>query len=285
MLYLHGAIGTTLEDDPQLAAFLAQRRIRMIMVSRPGFGGSDPRPGRAIIDFAADVAGLADRLAIDRFALLGVSAGGPYALACALALGDRITATAAVSCLTPGPAPHDGRGLPVHVRAGLGFVVRHPARGERWAARGLRIVERHPAVVGRLARCGTPAADRAHLDVAAGARHAVEAFLAAAGGHPRGLIDDYRLCCSPWGFEPHEVRAPVHLWHGGEDRLVPVARARALAAALPDCVARIDDTDGHFFFRRRQAEILSALVPARRRRASLLRRRVRRDGAARARAA
>jgi len=285
VFYLHGAIGTTLGSDAAVAAFLARRRIRMITVSRPGFGRSDARPGRTISDFAGDLACLADRLAIDRFALIGVSAGGPYALATALALGDRVTATAAVSCLAPGRAPHDGRGMPVHARVALRAVVRHPVRAERLATRGLRIVERHPAAVGRLARCGTPPADRAHLDAAAGGRTAVEAFLRAAGGCARGLIDDYRLCCSPWGFDVGAVRGPVQVWHGGEDRLVPIAHARALAQALPDCIARVDPDDGHFFFRRRQPEILAALVPPATRRVPLIRSPGRRPTRARERAA
>ena len=52
----------------------------------------------------------------------------------------------------------------------------------------------------------------------------------------------------------------MHLWHGEQDRFVPVAHARAVAAALPRCRARFDADDGHFFFRRRMPEVLGALV-------------------------
>src|SRR6266851_4974162 len=80
VLYLHGAIGAPLRPSPAFDAVVAEKRIRYVMVNRPGFGASDPKPGRTILDFATDVDQLADALGLDRFALIGVSAGGPYAL-------------------------------------------------------------------------------------------------------------------------------------------------------------------------------------------------------------
>ena len=74
------------------------------------------------------------------------------------------------------------------------------------------------------------------------------------------MIDDYLTCCAAWGFDLREVRGEVHLWHGEQDRFVPVEHARAVAAALPRCRARFDADDGHFFFRRRLADVLGALV-------------------------
>jgi pimeloyl-ACP methyl ester carboxylesterase len=86
VFYLHGAIGTPVRRTPELDALIAALGIHYIAVSRPGFGRSDPCPGRRIADFPADVEHLADRLGLGRFAVVGVSAGGPYALACARAL-------------------------------------------------------------------------------------------------------------------------------------------------------------------------------------------------------
>src|SRR4051812_29684645 len=61
--------------------------VRVISVDRPGIGNSDPAPQRSLMDAAADVATIADQLGIDRFAVLGHSAGAPSAMACAAALG------------------------------------------------------------------------------------------------------------------------------------------------------------------------------------------------------
>ena len=86
VIYLHGAIGTPVCRTSELDALIGALGIHYIAVSRPGFGRSDPSPGRRIADFPADVEHLADHLGLGRFAVVGVSAGGPYALACARAL-------------------------------------------------------------------------------------------------------------------------------------------------------------------------------------------------------
>jgi pimeloyl-ACP methyl ester carboxylesterase len=84
VLYLHGAIGSPQTVCPELEAVVAELGVRYVMVSRPGFGGSDPLAGRTMLRFADDVAQLADALGHERFAVVGVSTGGPYALACAM---------------------------------------------------------------------------------------------------------------------------------------------------------------------------------------------------------
>jgi pimeloyl-ACP methyl ester carboxylesterase len=75
------------------------------------------------------------------------------------------------------------------------------------------------------------------------------------------MIEDYRVCRREWGFDLGDVRTPVTVWHGRADRLVPVAHALALAAAIPECRAVVDPTGGHFFYSRRLPEIVGSLVP------------------------
>jgi pimeloyl-ACP methyl ester carboxylesterase len=262
VLYLHGAIGTPVRRTPELDALIGSLGLHYIAVSRPGFGRSDPCPGRRIADFPADVEHLADHLRLGRFAVVGVSAGGPYAIACASALPERAIATAAVSSLSPLCAPHSGRWMPVHLRIGLRALVRRPDLVARGGARAMRLLERHPRALGRLAYAGATPADRELLAAGEMSATAIDSFLAAAAGGVDGMIDDYVACCTPWGFDLPEVAGEVHLWHGERDRFVPVEHARAVAAALPRCRAQFDAQDGHFFFRRRVAEVLGALVAA-----------------------
>src|SRR3981081_2972754 len=88
VIYCHGAIGTPVGSSVDLESITAQLGIRPISVNRPGSGGSRPPAGRWVVDFAHDVRQLADELALDRFSVVGVSAGGPYALAIAHQLPD-----------------------------------------------------------------------------------------------------------------------------------------------------------------------------------------------------
>jgi pimeloyl-ACP methyl ester carboxylesterase len=262
VLYLHGAIGTPVRRTPELEALIARLGIRYIAVNRPGFGRSDPCAGRRIADFPADLECLADRLGLDRFAVVGVSAGGPYAIACARALPDRAVATAAVSSVSPLCAPHAGRWMPAHLRFALRAMVRRPDLVARGGTRVMRLAERRPNALTRLASLGATPADRRLLAASEGGTAAIESFLATAAGGVRGMIDDYLTCCAAWGFHLREVLGEVHLWHGEQDHFVPVEHARVVAATLPRCRARFDADDGHFFFRRRLEDVLGALVAA-----------------------
>jgi pimeloyl-ACP methyl ester carboxylesterase len=89
---LHGGLGSRLVLDPLSAT--AAAGLRLLSYDRPGFGGSTPQPGRTVADTAADVAAIADQLHLDGFAVWGESGGGPFALACAALLPDRVVAAA-----------------------------------------------------------------------------------------------------------------------------------------------------------------------------------------------
>jgi pimeloyl-ACP methyl ester carboxylesterase len=260
VLYLHGAIGSPQEVGAELRAVTRDLGIRYVMVSRPGFGDSGRMPGRTMLDFAADVAALADRLGHERFAVVGVSAGGPYALACAHELPGRVAATAIVSCMAQGACRSTG--LTPVARAALRVLRQRPQACERAGDALLELARRRPQRVAWLMRCGAVPADRRLLaEIDAGERAAAR-FLAAADGGIGGMIDDHLVCARPWGFEPQGVRGLVHVWHGLQDRLVPADAAVLLAAALPRARLALDPDEGHFFYRRRLREILGDLSAA-----------------------
>jgi pimeloyl-ACP methyl ester carboxylesterase len=73
VVYLHGAIGSPRWRTPHLDALIARLGIRYVVVDRPGFGGSDPSPGRTVAAFARDVEDLVDALAFERFSVVGGS--------------------------------------------------------------------------------------------------------------------------------------------------------------------------------------------------------------------
>jgi pimeloyl-ACP methyl ester carboxylesterase len=160
-----------------------------------------------------------------------VSAGGPYAIACAHRIPARLTATAAVSSLSP-----------------LGLARRRMRvfqKAPRLTTRVGDVVTRHPVPLRRLLR-----------------GPAVDAFLSATAGGVGGLVEDHLITQRPWGFELSEVAGQVHVWHGMADTFVPAEHALQLAAALPNCTVALDPGEGHFFFRRRVADILGGLLTA-----------------------
>jgi pimeloyl-ACP methyl ester carboxylesterase len=262
VVYLHGAIGSPPRVPDDLARVIERLDLRWICVQRPGFGASDPRSCRTMSGFAHDLAELAGALALARLAVIGVSAGGPYALACGHALPGLVRAVAVCSSLSPLCPPHEVAGLPVHVRAGLATVARLPRPCTAALDVGLAAVRRHPWLALRVMTAGAPATDRRLLADREASASAIGGLLAATTGGVGGAVDDYLVCCAPWGFAPEDVTVPVDLWHGMQDRLVPVEHAWQLAAALPRCRPAFDPDEGHFFFRRRAGEIVERLLQA-----------------------
>jgi pimeloyl-ACP methyl ester carboxylesterase len=259
VLYMHGAVGSPLRRVPELDDAIGSLGIRYLMVDRPGFRQSDPVPGRAVVDMAQDVEALADRLGLGRFGVVGVSAGAPYALACAQRLPDRAS-TAVVSPLSPTTPLHATRGTRLRYRLPLRLMVRMPDTvawaGNRFAA----LMRRWPELGVKMMEIGACEADRTLLAEPAGRQALSESFLGAMRGGARPMVEDYLVCCRPWGFDPVDVAGPVHVWHGMQDKLVPVMTALHLASALGNSEVSIDLEEGHFFYKRRIVEILGGVV-------------------------
>jgi pimeloyl-ACP methyl ester carboxylesterase len=257
VMYLHGAIGAPLE--PTLAGAIEALGIRLILPQRPGFGRSEPQPRRTLLHFAADLEQLADRLELERFSVVGVSAGGPYAMAAAHRLSDRLNTVGVVSSLSPLCAPADVPGLPRRLRLPLKLLAAAPRTCAALGERAVRLIARHPGILRHVMTLGVPRSDRGHVARSALDFHA--AFLQATSGGVRGLIDDHLLTSKPWGFALEEIACEVHVWHGMADVFVPSDHALHLVAGLPNCRAWFDPAEGHFFFRRRVREILAELAP------------------------
>jgi pimeloyl-ACP methyl ester carboxylesterase len=260
VLYCHGAIGTPLGAAVDLEAIAAELGIRYVAVSRPGIGGSDPAPGRTILDFAADADQLLDALAIERVAVVGVSAGGPYALAVARELGERVCRVAVCSSLSPLCAPHRTPGMQRRIRLALSVLAAAPGLCAAVGDIAVPVVRRHPKLLTRVIAAHAAPSERLLLQRADERAAASTSFLDAASGGVRGMIEDYLVYSGDCGFSAGEVVPEVHLWHGLEDLLVPIEHALNLAIALPRCRVFLDPDEGHHFFRRRLSKILAVLV-------------------------
>ena len=236
--------------------------VRLIAPERPGFGYSDFQPGRRIAAWPDDVLALADALGLARFAVVGVSGGGPHALACARRLPDRVGVVGIVSGMVPLADPSDRAPLDGGPPLSLAVLRRAP-----WLLRGALALagpaaRRWPGRALGLMAAWAPAADRAIL-----ARPEVRAALVddlrealRCGG--RGAAQELALFGRPWGFRPADVQTPVELWHGEADHQVPVALARRLARQIPHCRAHFVPTAGHFWLFDHSAEVLATLCRA-----------------------
>jgi pimeloyl-ACP methyl ester carboxylesterase len=245
VFYFHGFPGSRLEISLASAA-ASDSRVRLIAVDRPGYGRSDFKSGRRILDWPDDVTDLADGLRIDRFAALGASGGGPYLCACALKLSRRIT-RAGIFC---GLGPLDRHGatgdmLPEH-RTILGLVGRFPSTAPLMARLVTAMMLWSPEMAMTQFARRLPEVDREILSDPVSRRVFIESYQEALRGGPRGAARDLRLYTRPWGFGQDEIEMPVHFWHGEQDTIVPPSLARAQLGALRDGRARFFPGDAHF---------------------------------------
>jgi pimeloyl-ACP methyl ester carboxylesterase len=261
VLALHGTPGSRhhMLLHPEAAAAAGAR---LIAPDRPGYGASTFHARRTFRDFADDMSELADHLGLDRFAVAGLSGGGPHALACAAFLAPRVTAVSLLSGI--GPVSEKGS------EAGMMRANRVLTRLSRTVPAATRLPFGLMATVGRRFPDATLArAAKAFAPADAGvlARpELIEAFrrdlTTASRTTGRAASQDFALAARPWGFRLEDLAVPTFLWQGDDDRNVPPAHAEAMAAAIPGAVLHVIPGGGHLASVDHLAEIYAEAVTA-----------------------
>jgi pimeloyl-ACP methyl ester carboxylesterase len=236
--------------------------LRWISPDKPGYGGSDYHRERSLTSWADDLAALAGHLGLDRFALAGESGGGPFTLAAAHQLPDRVTVVALIAPAgLPGPTERAERG---DERVNELWWL----RAIFWLARYAPALNAVPLAAMRRELLSPARRERSlqrELAAAPQAAHAglrveFEAVADALRPGTRGTVQETALLTRPWGFPLNGVKTPVHLWHGVLDRNVPIASSRRLARGLPDATLHVSVSSDHNVGRDRSGEIMSVLA-------------------------
>jgi pimeloyl-ACP methyl ester carboxylesterase len=243
VLACHGTPGSRLtrHPDPQI---YERHGVRMVVYDRPGYGRSDPMPGRSVADAAADIEAVADELGLERFVVTGGSGGAPHALACGALLGERVLRVGAL--VTPAPADTSDfdffEGLAELNVKEFGAALEGPEAIEAFLQPYVEELRSDPDAVIEQIASELPEVDRAILSREEVRAIWRESFVEAVRQGPRGWADDDLAFAKPWGFEPEEVKAEVRLWQGELDVLAPRSHGEYLASRLPN--ARFDLLEG-----------------------------------------
>jgi pimeloyl-ACP methyl ester carboxylesterase len=250
----HGLPGSRHQAHPD-DGIAVRSGARLIHVDRPGFGLSDAFPARTLRDWAADVRALADHLSIARFALVGVSGGGPFACACACELGERVTRAALISSVGP---PGTMAAAPSWLaRSAFALARERPRLLAPLLSVAGGLATRAPGMYVSRLIARLPACDRAILCTPAMRAVLARDMQESLRHGPAGLLRDLQLEASPWELRFTRVTCPVSLWHGDRDTVVPPSAVDALAALLPHALVRRLPEAGHFFVFEAWEEILS----------------------------
>jgi pimeloyl-ACP methyl ester carboxylesterase len=218
VLFSHGLADSRLSAQ-QFTEAARDLGLRLVAPDRPGIGRTDPRRLRRLADWAEDAALVLDAVDTGPVALLGVSAGGPFAAACAARLDGRVRSLTLVSAL--GPPGWPTRGMAPGQRLALQAARHVPAFGGWLLGRLAALARRRAGLFLRLATSELPGIDRRAL-AQPGRR---EAFLAgyaeAFRRGSRGVAQDLRVLTRPWGFELGSIAVPASIHHG-----TPIPRFR-----------------------------------------------------------
>jgi len=255
LLFLHGTPGSRLQF---VIGDAAGRELGLAIVApdRWGYGLSDTPDTPSLPAFADDMASLMDHLGKPRFAVAGISGGGPYAAAVAARLASRVTALALISPMGQVAEPDAMCSLSPFHRFCFQVLPRCPAVTRAVFRLFRASLDHAPRLAAELATLRAGPRDKALI-----ARPDVAAWLLGSfrEGLRRGVAGpalDLQLFSRPWAVDLSAIHAPARVWIGTADTAVPVSAARRLSQSIPASVETELVSEGHFWVATRYREVL-----------------------------
>ena len=258
IFWLHGTPGARRQIPVEARVYAENHNIRLIGVDRPGIG-SHAYPN--VLAFADDLRTIADVLGIDKMAVIGLSGGGPYTLACATAMPDRVVVAGVLGGVAPTVGDEGiGGGL-----MGLGSIVA-PALPVVGLPLRLALVGlvRSIRPIAPLALQGyamvSPEGDRRLLQRPEIGAMFLDDLLNGSRKQLAAPLADVAVFAKDWGFRLDEVKTPVRWWHGDKDHIVPYAHGEHVVSRLPDAELYTLPGESHLGGLGCGAEILETLT-------------------------
>jgi pimeloyl-ACP methyl ester carboxylesterase len=261
MFWFHGTPGARRQIPPEARTAALQRGVRLIGIDRPGVGDSTPHRYSSFRAWARDIESVADQLGLRRFGLIGLSGGGPYVLACAHAMADRVVAGAVLGGVAPAVGSEAVPGGLVRLAAYFEPLLRtfHEPLGAMltmlvWTLRPFSSSAFN--LVSRL----SPPGDRAVFERPEMKAFFLDDLLHGSRWGLRAPVYDLLLFTRPWSFRLGEIEVPIRFWHGDSDHLVPLAHAEHQARLVADSELRVRRGESHLGSLAAAEEVLDAIL-------------------------
>jgi pimeloyl-ACP methyl ester carboxylesterase len=261
VVWMHGTPGARRQvpEGARLAA--AELGLRIVGIDRPGVGASSAYLHGSLLDVAAEIGEVTTQLGLDRFAMIGLSGGGPYVLACAYLFPDRV----AVGGILGGMAPAEGDD-----RAEGGVITQLSGLAPLVARLRVPLSVTLTALLWSLRPFASPAFELyARLspegDRKVFARPEIKAMfiddlLRGSRTGLAALFYDFVLISRPWGFSPRDIKVPIRWWHGDADNLVPLAHGQHMVSLIPDAELYVRPGESHLGGLGAAEEVLDTLL-------------------------
>ncbi|MEN8671559.1 alpha/beta hydrolase [Nocardioides sp.] len=246
LLWMHGTPGARRQIPFEARQHAERQGLRIIGVDRPGIGSSTPHLYPDVLDWTADLELLLDALAVEDVRMIGLSGGGPYALAAGAGLPDRVRAVGILGGVAPtrGPDAAPGGIIQLAVRLAPAIeAVRVPLGVGLTGA--IRLVRPLAGPGLDLYAAVQPAGDKNLLGRPEFKAMFLDDLLNGSRFQTSAPLNDLVLFTREWGFSPADVAAPVVWWHGDADHIVPFGHGEHMVERLPDAELRVIDGESH----------------------------------------
>lgn len=246
LVWMHGTPGARRQIPLEARRYAEHHALRIIGIDRPGIGSSSPYLYPNLLDWTEDLRLLLDVLAVDDVRMIGLSGGGPYALAAGAALGDRVRAIGVLGGVAPtrGPDAPDGGIIQLAVRLAPALAVSRVPLGMALTT-AIRLVRPLAGPGLDLYAALQPAGDKALLGRPEFKAMFLDDLLNGSRFQTSAPLNDLVLFTRDWGFAPADVDVPVVWWHGDDDHIVPLAHGAHVVGRLPRAELRVIDGESH----------------------------------------
>ena len=246
IVWMHGTPGARRQIPLEARTYVEEKGLRIIGIDRPGIGSSTPYLYPNVLDWTADLEILLDTLAIDTARIIGLSGGGPYALAAGAALPDRIHGVGVLGGVAPthGPDAPEGGIIQLAVRLAPLLVAARVPLGVALTV-AIRLVRPLAGPGLDLYAAVQPPGDKNLLSRPEFKAMFIDDLLNGSRFQTSAPVSDLVLFTRPWGFAPGDVTVPVRWWHGNEDHIVPFAHGQHMVDLLPDADLMVIDGESH----------------------------------------
>jgi pimeloyl-ACP methyl ester carboxylesterase len=264
LFYFHGSPSSRVESTLYVSEeLLLSLDVRLIAVDRPGMGFSDFQSNRRIMDWSQDVITLANHLNMERFSIIAYSLGGPYGLACAFSIPQRLHKVGIVSGAALFTIPELVSKINEGTRKFLTMPLEKPFLSRLFLWMMLGVMPRiAPNKFISQANSLLPEPDRAIIaNNPAFQKGFIRMLHEAMKQGTHGAHHESLLTVTDWGFHLNDIQMPIQIWHGEADKNIPVEMARYAATAIPKCEAKFYPDEGHLsLFKKNAEEIIHALA-------------------------
>ncbi len=277
IIWMHGTPGARRQIPLEAREYADRQGVRIIGLDRPGIGSSTAHLYPDILDWTRDLELVLDTLAVDTVRVIGLSGGGPYALAAGAALPDRVHGVGVLGGVAPtrGADATDGGAIQLAVHlAPLLSVTRVPLGIA--LTQTIRLVRPLAGPALDLYAAVQPEGDKALLARPEFKAMFLDDLLNGSRFQSSAALNDLVLFTRHWGFEAADVSVPVRWWHGDADHIVPFRHGEHVVGRLPDATMSVIDGESHLGGLGIAQDVITTLMelgPRRSRRAETARKR------------